>query len=80
MLLSNGLGIPDPTANSSQSIASFFKIILTACSLVLSLEFQYMDQDSWNIACEGSTIEFQERNREYPLEIPFYDLDTEVYQ
>ena len=30
-----------------------------------------MDQDSWNIACEGSTIEFQERNREYPLEIPF---------
>ena len=39
--------------------------------LVLSLGFQYMDQDSWNIACEGSTIEFQERNREYPLEIPF---------
>ena len=38
---------------------------------MLSLGFQYMDQDSWNIACEGSTIDFQERNREYPLEIPF---------
>ena len=39
--------------------------------LVLSLGFQHMNQDLWNIACEGSTIEFQERNREYPLEIPF---------
>ena len=30
-----------------------------------------MDQDSWNIACEGSTIEFQERNQEHLIEIPF---------
>ena len=40
-------------------------------NLMLSLGVQHLEQDSWNIACEGSTIEFQERNREYPLEIPF---------
>jgi len=39
--------------------------------LVLSLGFQYMDHDSWNMACEGNTIEFEERNKDYPLEIPF---------
>lgn len=39
--------------------------------LVLSLGFQHMNQDLWNIACEGSTMEFHARNREYPLEIPF---------
>ena len=39
--------------------------------LVLSLGFQHMNQDLWNIACEGSTMEFHARTGEYPLEIPF---------
>ena len=30
-----------------------------------------MDQDSWNIACEGSTRPFKMRNKNYPLDIPF---------
>jgi hypothetical protein len=40
-------------------------------NLMLDLGFQYMDRNSWNIASEGSTIYFEERNKDYPLEIPF---------
>ena len=39
--------------------------------LFLDLGFKLMDQDSWNIACEGSTRPFKRRNKNYPLEIPF---------
>ena len=39
--------------------------------LFLELGFKLMEQDSWNIACEGSTRPFKLRNKNYPLEIPF---------
>ena len=40
-------------------------------SLMLSLGFKHMDRDTWNIKAEGSTAYFEERNKDYPLEIPF---------
>ncbi|MDB4864368.1 hypothetical protein OAI33_13855 [Pirellulaceae bacterium] len=39
--------------------------------LFLDLGFQHMDKDKWNIKAEGSTEPFEERNKDYPLEIPF---------
>ena len=39
--------------------------------LFLDLGFQHMDRDTWNIKAEGSTEPFNERNKDYPLEIPF---------
>jgi len=39
--------------------------------LFLDLGFQHMDRDIWNIKAEGSTEPFNERNKDYPLDIPF---------
>lgn len=39
--------------------------------LFLDLGFQHMDKDKWNIKAEGSTEPFNERNKDYPLDIPF---------
>ena len=40
-------------------------------NLMLDLNFELMDHDSWTIAFEGTKADFEERNKDYPLEIPY---------